>query len=82
MSESAATRTPPSSHRPVTETVDERRARAGFRALIDEMMMQIRAASRHAEWTPEARAQAEADLARIMARVRRAAVSSGTQSDG
>jgi hypothetical protein len=81
MSESSATKTPPTSHRPVAETVDERRARAGFRALIDEMMMQIRAASRHAEWTPEARAQAEADLARIMARVRRAAVNSGTQSE-
>ena len=81
MSESSATKTPPTSLRPVIETVDERRARAGFRALIDEMMMQIRAASRHAEWTPEARAQAEADLARIMARVRRAAVNSGTQSE-
>ena len=58
-----------------TESLEERRARAGFRALIDEMMLQIRSASRHAEWTPEARARAEADLERIMARVRRAAVS-------
>ena len=74
MSQSTATKTPPSSISPITET-DDRRARAGFRALIDEMMAQIRAASRHAEWTPDARAQAEADLARIMARVRRAAVS-------
>lgn len=76
MSQSTATKTPPSSLGPITESPDDRRARAGFRALIDEMMAQIRAASRHAEWTPDARAQAEADLARIMARVRRAAVSS------
>lgn len=82
---STATKTPPSSLSPVPESSvesgEERRARAGFRALIDEMMAQIRLASRHAEWTPEARAQAEADLARIMARVRRAAVSSGDRSE-
>lgn len=78
MSQSTATKTPPSSPSldRIGESPEDRRARAGFRALIDEMMAQIRAASRHAEWTPDARAQAEADLARIMARVRRAAVSS------
>ena len=52
----------------------DRRARAGFRALIDEMMAQIRAVSRQEEWTPEARAAAEADLERIMASVRREAI--------
>ena len=49
MSQSTATKTPPSSISPISETLDDRRARAGFRALIDEMMAQIRAASRHAD---------------------------------
>ena len=81
MPSSTSTQTPPS-QAAVTESAEDRRAKAGFRALIDEMMLQIRAASRHAEWTPEARAQAEADLARIMARVRRAAVNAGDRSEG
>lgn len=53
---------------------DERRTKAGLRALIDEMMTQLRAASNQDVWTPEARARAESDLERIMETVRRQAV--------
>ena len=53
---------------------EDRRARPGFRALIDEMMQQIRAATRQENWTEEERERAEADLARIMATVRREAL--------
>ena len=49
----------------------ERRVRSGLRVLIDEMMMQLRTAAQHDDaWTPEERARAEADLARIMGQVR------------
>jgi hypothetical protein len=54
---------------------EDRRARPGFRALIEEMMQQIRAASRQEGWTQEERERAEADLERIMASVRRQAMS-------
>jgi hypothetical protein len=53
---------------------EDRRARTGFRALIEEMMQQIREASRRDDWTAEERARAEADLERIMASVRREAM--------
>lgn len=53
---------------------DERRSKAGLRALIDEMMTQLRAASNQDVWTPEARARAESDLERIMDTVRKQAV--------
>ncbi len=53
---------------------DERRSKPGLRALIDEMMTQLRAASNQDVWTPEARARAEADLERIMETVRQQAV--------
>lgn len=52
----------------------DRRLRPRFRALIDEMLMQIRKVAREQEWTPEARLQAEADLERIMSQVRREAI--------
>jgi hypothetical protein len=53
----------------------ERRQRPEFRALIEEMLLQLRAASGHSGvWTPETRARAEADLARIMESVREKAV--------
>jgi hypothetical protein len=52
-----------------------KRTRAAFRALIDEMLAQLRDASARELWTPEARARAEADLARIMESVRREAIS-------
>jgi len=54
---------------------DERRTRPALRALIDEMLAQLRAASgQSGVWTPESRARAEADLARIMESVRDQAV--------
>ncbi|HEU4629940.1 MAG TPA: hypothetical protein VFS08_09335 [Gemmatimonadaceae bacterium] len=56
---------------------DERRSRAGLRLLIEEMMMQLRTAAHHDTWTVEERARAEADLARIMAQVRDAALYRG-----
>ena len=49
---------------------DDRRVRTGLRALVDEMMAQLRVAAAGDAWTEEERARAEADLARIMARVR------------
>jgi hypothetical protein len=52
----------------------ERRLRPRFRALIDEMMEQIRRVAREDDWNGEARARAEADLERIMSQVRRAAM--------
>ena len=51
----------------------DRRLRPRFRALIDEMMDQIRLVAREGSDDAEARAQAEADLERIMSQVRRAA---------
>ena len=52
----------------------ERRRNARLRELVDEMLMSIRESQRRDDWTPEERARAEADLERIMAQVRRAAV--------
>ena len=45
-----------------------------LRRLIDEMLAEIRAAANEDNWTADARAQAEADLARIMDQVRREAM--------
>ena len=60
---------------PTTSEQSDRDRRLGprFRALIDEMMDQIRQVAREAPEDAEARAQAEADLERIMSQVRRAA---------
>jgi hypothetical protein len=56
-----------------TDTV-ERRKRLALRALVEEMLNEIRsAAGANEEWTPEERSRAEADLARIMDQVRREA---------
>lgn len=49
---------------------DERRARTALRALVDEMLAQLRVAAASDAWTDEERARAEADLARIMGQVR------------
>lgn len=54
--------------------VQDRRVQTGLRALIDEMMHQVRAAAAHDGWSPEERARAETDLARIMSRVRERAL--------
>ena len=53
----------------------ERRRRVALRALVEEMLTEIRSAASAAEenWTPEERQRAEADLARIMDQVRREA---------
>lgn len=60
----------------------ERRRNAALRALIDEMLLQVRGAQReNAAWTPEERAEAEAALARIMSRVRTAAVAPADEPD-
>jgi hypothetical protein len=58
----------------VSEQVLERRRRVALRALIDEMLSELRQAANREEWTPEARVNAEADLARIMEQVRREAL--------
>ena len=52
----------------------ERRKRVALRRLIDEMLAEIRAAANEENWTADARAQAENDLARIMDQVRREAM--------
>ena len=54
--------------------VEDRRKRVALRRLIDEMLTEIRAAASEENWTPEARNQAESDLARIMDQVRREAM--------
>jgi hypothetical protein len=57
-----------------TQTV-ERRRRLALRALVEEMLTEIRSAAGAEEenWTAEERQRAEADLARIMDQVRREA---------
>jgi hypothetical protein len=54
--------------------IAERRKRVALRRLIDEMLAEIRAAASEENWTADARAQAESDLARIMEQVRREAM--------
>jgi hypothetical protein len=52
-------------------SVDDRRSQLGLRALIDQMLQQVRELNRHATtWDPEERAKAEQQLEMIMARVR------------
>jgi hypothetical protein len=56
----------------------DRRRDPLFRSLIDEMMQQIRELRAHAgPWPPDERERVEADLERIMAQVRNAALKSG-----
>ena len=58
--------------------VPDRRRDPLFRSLIDDMMQQIRELRAHAgPWPPDERARVEADLERIMAQVRNAALKSG-----
>ena len=52
----------------------ERRRNARLRLLVDEMLASIRESQRRDDWTETERERAEADLERIMAQVRRAAV--------
>ena len=52
----------------------ERRRNLALRKLIDEMLFQVRGMQRdHTAWSAEERAQAQAELDRIMGRVRQAA---------
>jgi hypothetical protein len=56
----------------------DRRRDPLFRSLIDDMMQQIRELRAHAgPWPTEERARVEADLERIMAQVRNAALREG-----
>ena len=56
----------------------DRRRDPLFRSLIDEMMLQIRELRAHAgPWPADERASVEADLERIMAQVRNAALRDG-----
>ena len=56
----------------------DRRRDPLFRSLIDEMMQQIRELRAHAgPWPTDERDRVEADLDRIMAQVRNAALRSG-----
>lgn len=55
----------------------EKRRRVALRALVDEMLVQIRATSGADGWTEAERARAEADLERIMAQVRDEALRQG-----
>ena len=57
-----------------TTAPSERRKRVALRRLIDEMLAEIRSAASEENWTADARAQAESDLARIMDQVRREAM--------
>jgi hypothetical protein len=58
--------------------VEDRRRDPLFRSLIDDMMQQIRELRTHAgPWPPDERARVEADLERIMAQVRNAALRKG-----
>jgi hypothetical protein len=62
--------------------VPERRRNAALRKLIDEMLFQVRGLQRENEaWTPDERARAEAELQRIMGRVRDAAVAPAGDTD-
>ncbi|HUO52364.1 MAG TPA: hypothetical protein VMT93_07595 [Gemmatimonadaceae bacterium] len=55
----------------------DRRANEALRALVGEMLERVRDLSRRtAAWSPEERAQAEAELESIMASVRREATRS------
>lgn len=48
----------------------DQRKRVALRALVDEMLSQIRATASSDTWTPEERRRAEEDLERIMRQVR------------
>jgi hypothetical protein len=56
----------------------EKRKRLALRALVDEMLAQIRATSSSEGWSPEDRRRAEEDLERIMSQVRTEAMREAT----
>lgn len=58
----------------------ERRGNLVLRALIDEMLERVRELNRNSSiWSEDEVARAQAELEAIMARVRKAAVSSGSR---
>ena len=60
---------------PLDSPPPQRRSNFILRALIDEMLEQVRELDRHsAAWTPDQRAQREREVDELMARVRRAAM--------
>jgi hypothetical protein len=64
-------------------SVPERRRNAALRALIDEMLFQVRGMQNDQQaWSPDERAKAEAELARIMGRVRDAAARPPGEPEG
>jgi hypothetical protein len=67
------TRRMPSTEQTSPEQLEKRRRNA-LRALVDEMLTQIRATSDSEGWTEEERSRAEEDLERIMGQVRREAM--------
>jgi hypothetical protein len=70
----AAAKTEPTTDRRIAA---DRRSNEVLRTLVGEMLERVRDLSRRtAAWSPEERAQAEAELEAIMASVRREATSS------
>ena len=59
---------------PGAAPVRDRRTNQHLRELIDEMLASVRVAVNRDLWTPEERAAADAELAEVMAAVRREAV--------
>lgn len=59
---------------PPAPPASERRRNAALRAMVDEMLAALRAATRRELWSPEERDQYERELAGIMTRVRAQAV--------
>lgn len=53
----------------------ERRVHEALRTLVEEMLTQIRETAQQDLWTADERARAEEDLERVMAQVRREALS-------
>ncbi len=73
-----STRKAPASKEPTTDRriAADRRSNEVLRTLVGEMLERVRDLSRRtAAWSPEERAQAEAELEAIMASVRREATS-------
>lgn len=66
--------TPSTSGQSASATSADRRSNHALRALVDEMMASIRAATQGELWTSNERAQYEKELANIMGRVRNEAV--------
>ncbi|MHB1222847.1 MAG: hypothetical protein ACYC2G_02190 [Gemmatimonadaceae bacterium] len=60
---------------PAGSVPPERRVHDALRTLVEEMLMQIRDTAQQDLWTADERARAEEDLERVMAQVRREALS-------